>query len=253
MNHRYEGRDLEAMDGAVNYHRWIVEWFQPYLGRRILEVGAGTGAVAEMLAVASSLEEVILVEPSRDMFRALERRVNEAHWKVKVRTFCGTFLEVRDQVGQPHPPDTALYVNVLEHIEDDLAELKSVGQVLALGGHLCVFAPALPALYGPFDRRIGHFRRYRKAELEEKCRDAGFDIVISRYMDFLGVLPWWLQYRLGRSDRLDRNAVAVYDRWVVPIGRWLESHWVPPIGKNLLVVAKKPTLVLAAPKSVSTP
>jgi len=47
--HDYPGRDLEAMSSAVRYHRDILRIFAPYLGDRILEVGAGSGNISGLL------------------------------------------------------------------------------------------------------------------------------------------------------------------------------------------------------------
>ena len=58
----YVGKDLESMSFAENYHRWILEIFRPYLGRRIVEVGAGTGAMSELL-LEGEIESLGLVEP----------------------------------------------------------------------------------------------------------------------------------------------------------------------------------------------
>ncbi len=90
-----------------------------------------------------------------------------------------------------------------------------------------------------FDRRIGHFRRYRKQELADKCRNAGYTIRSIRYFDLPGVLPWYIKYRLMRSLKMESGAVQLYDKAVVPIIKPIESIIAPPIGKNLLVIAQK--------------
>jgi hypothetical protein len=98
----------------------------------------------------------------------------------------------------------------------------------------------LPRLYGEFDRKIGHFRRYLKKELTDKAKAAGFDIVVSRYFDFVGIFPWFLKYKVLRSDSLESDLIKVYDKLVVPLNRVAESLISPPTGKNLLFVLEKP-------------
>ena len=102
-----------------------------------------------------------------------------------------------------------------------------------------MFVPALRWLYGDFDERVGHYRRYSKAELEGKCRRAGFRPILSSYFDCAGVIPWWIKYRLFKSDTLGAGAVRLYDRHFVPAVKRLESIFAPPLGKNLILVAEK--------------
>ena len=75
---------------------------------------------------------------------------------------------------------------------------------------------------------------------------AGFDIVQARYFDVLGVVPWWVVYTLGRKTRFNPGMSRLYDRLLVPVGRALESLFPPPLGKNVLLVAKKPETIAPA-------
>lgn len=230
----YPGRDLEAMSFAVNYHKWILDEFRPFLGRRIVEVGAGTGSFSEML-LSEKPETLTLIEPSA-MFDQLTANLAGRRENVELSFHNHTFREV---AGKLAAPDSIIYVNVLEHIEDDLAELKMISETLGPRGRCFIFVPALMSLYGEFDRRIGHFRRYDKAEIEEKCGLAGFKILESRYFDFFGVIPWWVKYKLFRSDSLGSGSVELYDKIAVPVTRMSERVMRPPLGKNILLIAEK--------------
>jgi hypothetical protein len=99
--------------------------------------------------------------------------------------------------------------------------------------------PALSWLYGSFDREINHYRRYSRGDLERKCCAAGFRILVSRYFDLLGVLPWWLKYRVLQSTRMEPGAVRFYDQAVVPVAKRIEAIAAPPLGKNILLIAEK--------------
>jgi SAM-dependent methyltransferase len=235
----YVGRDLEAMSFAVNYHRWILSVFRPHLGTRLVEVGAGTGSFSELLLRERAAESVALVEPSAAMHRLLEERVRRLGPRKKVETYNATFAGVAGQIKLSQRPDSVIYVNVMEHIRDDEAEFRTVWRTLGAGGRIFVFVPALPWLYGGFDKDVGHFRRYTKPELEEKCRRAGFRILKSVYFDLMGVAPWWVQYRLLRASALNPRAVRLYDKLVVPVTKAVESLIEPPLGKNLLLIAEK--------------
>jgi SAM-dependent methyltransferase len=230
----YPGDDLEAMAPAVNYRRWIVDEFVPFLGSRVAEVGAGRGYVTELLA-GSATRHVSAFEPAARMYALLERRF-------RGRPDIATYPAYLGESGGPDRGscfDSLVYVNVLEHVEDDAAELMRAHGVLCAGGHLCIFVPALPVLYSAFDASIGHHRRYRRKELADLLQRAGFTILRLRYMDLVGAAGWLLLLRFGRRP-LERGQVALYDRWVVPLMRRVESALPLPVGKNLLCVARKP-------------
>jgi SAM-dependent methyltransferase len=234
----YVGKDLEAMSFAENYHRWILQIFGPYLGKRLVEVGAGNGAMSELL-LEHDVESLALVEPAREMFDMLEARTENFNVATRIETYNDVFANVAAQIKENTNPDSIIYVNVLEHIEDDAAELEIIRTFLPNGGRVFIFVPALSWLYSNLDRDIGHFRRYSKKELESKCEGAGFKIVKSGYFDLFGILPWWVKYRLFKSAKLERGAVKFYDRLVVPGIKVAESALRPPIGKNIFLIAEK--------------
>lgn len=229
MSSGYPGKDLEAMSFARNYHRWIRDCFRPHLGRRIAEVGSGTGSFTELL-LETCPDSVTAFEPSDNLFPQLQER-----FAGDGRVDCVNSVFTHDP-GDP-PFQTICYVNVLEHIERDREELALARRALAPGGSLCLFVPALPWLYGEQDRRVGHWRRYRRGELIDAVTDAGFQVNLVRWFDLAGVLPWWINYGLlGRS--VTPGTVSFYDRRVVPLMRRAENLVPPPIGKNLLLVAR---------------
>jgi SAM-dependent methyltransferase len=233
--HGYAGKDLEAMSFAVNYHRWILSIFEPYLGARVVEVGAGTGSFSELL-LERRLESLSLVEPSPAMHQQLCERVAESQ---KVTTYNDVFENVAEQIRLAERPDSIIYVNVLEHIADDVHELSVINKTLDAGGRIFIFVPALRWLHGSYDRQINHFRRYTRTELEKKCVAAGFRVIASRYFDLFGVLPWWVKYKVLQSNNMEPGAVRFYDQRVVPIAKVLESTLSPPLGKNVLLIGEK--------------
>lgn len=233
----YIGKDLESMSFAVNYHKWIMDDFRPFLGMNIVEVGAGTGSFSELL-LDEKPEKLSVVEPS-EMFEYLEKNISAMETPAKVDFYQDIFANIRNDLTAAENPDSIVYVNVLEHIEDDAAELKMIHETLAEHGRCFIFVPALMSLYGEFDRKIGHYRRYTKSELEEKCRTAGFKIVLSKYFDLVGIVPWYIKYKLLKSDSLGGGAVETYDKFAVPVTKLIESIFNPFVGKNILIVAEK--------------
>lgn len=221
---------------APNYHGWILDRFRPYLGRRVAEIGAGTGNFARLL-LRERIDSLHLIEPSSAMFQHLPA-VAQREPLGRVTLHNALFLAVAQQLKVAQI-DSIVYVNVLEHIAEDERELAGMNEVLPRGGRIFIFVPALPFLFGSHDSAVGHVRRYRRRELAAKCRNAGFTVLHIGYLDIVGIIPWWIKYRLLRSTRMEAGAVRLYDGAVVPIVSRLERWLPPPIGKNLVLVAEK--------------
>ncbi len=230
----YPGHDLDAMSAADRYSREIVRGFAPYLGSHAVEVGAGIGNISVLL-LQQRLERLDVIEPDARLYAKLSERLGRRSDVVTHRGFLGGVAS-RIRGGAV---DSVVSVNVLEHVEDDVGELALMHSILRPGGHLCLWVPAVPALYIRLDRTLGHYRRYRRSELGEKLARAGFETVFLHYRDLVGMFAWFLVCRV-LGQELTKGKVGAYDRFVVPIttfaGRWTR----PPIGKNLLALARKP-------------
>src|SRR5215831_14396107 len=100
----YEGRDLEAMTCAVNYRRWILDTMRPFLGRRCVEVGAGTGTFSRLLW-ESSPEKLLLVEPSAANYLTL---VDNFKNNSRIHLFNTTFADVATCIREKHAPDSII-------------------------------------------------------------------------------------------------------------------------------------------------
>lgn len=226
----YFGKDLEAMSFAKNYHHWILAELAPYLRGAVAEVGAGVGSFSELL-LTTDITRLRAFEPSGNMFPMLQQTLSA---DARADAVNG-FFEGASHAGEF---DTIVYVNVLEHIEDDAAELVGAYQALKPNGHLLIFVPALPWLYSNLDKQVGHFRRYRKKGLVELVERARLPIARVRYFDIAGIIPWYINFVLLKNS-IGGGSVSLYDKLVVPPMRVIERLITPPIGKNLLLVAKK--------------
>jgi SAM-dependent methyltransferase len=236
---------------ASNYRRWIMELLKPYIGRHIVEVGAGTGAFSEFL-LASGPASLTVLEPSPNLYSKLIKLLGPIDSAGVVHLLQSNFPDACNGNRQIQTPDTAVYINVLEHIEDDETELKTIFEALATGGRILIFVPALPFLMSSMDRELGHFRRYTLSELMAKCSSAGFIIKTATYFDLLGVAPWWIKYRFLKSNSMEAVAVRAHDRWIVPVSRTIESLFKVPFGKNIILVGEKQSRLRAGSPSMST-
>lgn len=229
--HEYAGTDLEAMVFAENYHQWILDLFAPYLGHSIAEVGAGSGNITHRLA--NGRTSVVAFEPSAGMAARLSDRLQA---RTDVTVINSAFSSVADNYIECF--DSMVYINVLEHIEQDLEEIELARRALKVNGYLCIFVPALEWLYSEFDRSIGHHRRYRLKSLRDTLSQRKFSIIQARYMDMPGILPWWLVMVLLKQP-LNPTSTRWYDKLCIPFIRRVEQRVRVPIGKNIVLIAKK--------------
>ena len=106
-------------------------------------------------------------------------------------------------------------------------------------GVVCLFVPARSEIYAPLDRDFGHFRRYTRRSLRGKLESAGFKILTLRYFNFAGYFAWWLNFCVLKKRHFNRGGLVFFDRVVFPPFHALESLILrPPIGQNLLVIAR---------------
>jgi SAM-dependent methyltransferase len=220
---------LEELDDTKRYSAWIMEMIAPHVSGRILEVGAGRGTYSTFLAERGHLTAL---EPSPANSEVLRERLKDNPNAVVVTAEL-------DGTAAPGSYDTVVLLNVLEHISDDHRALADIYESLAPGGKMVLWVPAFEALYGKFDQRIGHYRRYRRDALQALVHKTGFQHVTSKYTNLPGFFAWWLIVRvLGRAPSSGR-LLSTYDRFFIPVISRIERHVHPPIGQSLLVVAQR--------------
>jgi SAM-dependent methyltransferase len=229
---------LETLEDAHRYNAWVFDRVKRALGNRVLELGCGTGTITQFLIdreLVVGLDVVLeYVEAARARFQGHSNVTILLH---DITTDPGNLSPSLAGEGRGGGFDSALSVNVLEHIPDDLAALKAVYRLLEPGGSLTLLVPSHPFLTSPFDRAIGHYRRYTKVALRTKLEAAGFQVERLRRSNPVGALGWLINNRLLRRRRL--GAVGIYDR-MVPLLARIDRLAEPPIGLSLIAVARKP-------------
>jgi SAM-dependent methyltransferase len=229
----YSSTELDGMAEAKNYYRWILSCFAPYLGKKVVEIGAGVGTFSEMLLNDADVAELVLVEPADNLFPFLKDRFSR---DPRVRPVHGYGIE---NMGSSDRFDSVVLVNTIEHVESDEDLLKTVHRMLAPRGTVLLLAPALPSLYGSLDEAFGHVRRYTKHVLASKMGRAGFHIERLHYLNLPGVISWFMAGKIFRWRTLQPKSVRTYDRWVVPWISRIERYWKPGIGQSLVAVGRK--------------
>jgi phospholipid N-methyltransferase len=230
----YSGTELDAVSEATNYYAWVFDSFSAAIGRNVVEVGAGTGTVSDLILSRASIDELLLIEPATNNVPALHQRFDG---DPRVRIHFGYLADVSSTLRV----DTVIAVNVLEHVERDAEFLNDAYNSLVGGGTLILLVPAVPLIFGSLDRAFEHHRRYTRMGLQKALRGAGFEIEKLHYLNLIGVAAWFVAGRIMHRRTLGRRQVRFYDRLVIPWLRRLESLIQPPIGQSLLAIARKPT------------
>ena len=230
---RFLARELEIIAEMPRYYDWIADTIRPHVGGRVVEIGAGIGSMSERLLPL--VDDLSLVEPSAYFSSVLHQRFGERDEVSIHHTSVESYL-VTEQRGRC---SSVVMVNVLEHIKDDVAVLAGVRALLEKGGKVVIFVPALPFLYSKLDEAVGHYRRYLREDLSALLGGAGFEVIDIRYMDVLGILPWWLVMTLLGNTTFNPRQVRLYDTVGVPLTRAIEGLFKPGIGKNVLAIAER--------------
>lgn len=231
----YVATDLETMQEARRYGEHLFNLFRGHIGKRVLEVGCGIGTMSQrLLAVA---DDVVAIEPNR----YCADRTREVLGNHPRFTMHQCLIEDCDRAElESHRFDTVYCSNVLEHIKDDVAALRTFKDVIVPGGKVLIFVPAIPAAYGPLDAELGHHRRYTKATLGKAFADAGLPLLTLRYTNPIGLLGWMFNAHVTKSIAHSPAQVKIFDSLIAPWALPMETLVPPPIGLSLVAVGVKP-------------
>ena len=227
-NFVYSGKEnLENSEVMRNFQKYLTTNLDDFLQgeNQVLDFGAGSGIYSKL---AKNLgKEVLCVERDSEYQKNLAKLGFSSY---------GSIEEV------PNKLNRIFTINVLEHIEDDLTELKKLLDKLDPGGKIFIFVPAGKNIYSKFDENVGHFRRYNKKELKTKLEEAGFKIEKLKYFDWVGYYCNLLfKYFGSDSGIISERKRIIYDKYLFPISK--NTNFLSAIisGKNLLAIASKNT------------
>jgi SAM-dependent methyltransferase len=221
------------MTRAGNYFAWQSRLLLREVGQRVVEVGCGIGNFTGLLL---DRDLVVALDPEPACVDRLRARYGP---RPNLHTLvCDTARPEFRNLAQ-FRPDSCLCVNVLEHIEDDRQALAAMASILAPGGAVVLLVPAFEALYGPIDRNLGHYRRYRRGGIARVAGQAGLHLRKAHYVNSIGLAGWWMNARVWKRQAQSDAQIALFDRLVAPLLERLEAAVPPPFGQSLLAVLRK--------------
>lgn len=222
---------LETLSAADRFNDEVWKKVGGFVSGDILEVGIGIGIFTDKLLTKGKVFGVDIVP---EFVEAAKKRHG------------GRLEYLVADMGAGIPGvlagrtfDTIVCMNVLEHIEDDRRTLQNFMILLRPGGKLILVVPAYQCLFNPLDSNDGHFRRYEKADLLTKMRDAGFQIMAESRFNLFGILGWFVNGTILRRKDLPAGQMGLFNK-AAPLLFWLENLTGPPVGLSLLAVGAKP-------------
>ena len=229
----YGGEILERLNRAPRFNRWMADVVRPYLGDRVLEIGAGRGNLSIHFMPRTVywatdvnphyLEFLTTLRPTRPYMKV---GYTDAQ---KFETF---------PAGQGF--DSAVCLNVVEHVPDDVGALRNIWNVLELGGRAIVLVPQGPKLFGTLDEALGHCRRYTEDQLSELAKQAGFKVEEMLKFNRPGTPAWWLNGHLLRRRTFGLAQIRLLNL-LTPLFRRIDG-WLPFPPLSIIAVLRKEPL-----------
>jgi 2-polyprenyl-3-methyl-5-hydroxy-6-metoxy-1,4-benzoquinol methylase len=228
-------KDLEILKEAKNYRNWLFSLIKPFLGTRIFEVGSAIGNYTEKLLDA---ELVVASDYEEKYVNMLERRFKKKS-NVIIKLLDITSVDTYHQNELKSMNfDTAIALNVLEHIQDDEKCLKNMLDIICPGGRIILICPAYQSLYNCLDRSYGHFRRYNKKLFHQLASSIDAKIEVLSYFNPLGIIGWVINGNMLKRKTLPSRQTKLFDR-IIPILQRIEKTVIQPFGLSILAVFNK--------------
>lgn len=224
----YPGQELDIFAHATNWKSYWSAEIQPYLVGDVLEVGAGLGANTAFLK-SDRVASWTCIEPDASLAERMRTTFATRNAVADCLIHTGTVATL--DAGELFT--AILYIDVLEHILDDRGELARASRLLRSGGVIVVLSPAHQWLYTPFDRAIGHVRRYTKATLAA-CSPRDCSAVRLSYLDCAGMVASLGNRLLLRQAAPELNQILFWDRFLVPLSRRIDPWTLHTVGKSIL-------------------
>jgi len=223
----YPGKELEIFDQAKIFQKYIYLIIKKYLKDNILEVGAGIGSFTR--SYFHNRKNIHLSDLDQNNCNILKEKFNDNDIKIDSKKISEINLNF----------NTIIYLNVLEHINEDKKEIELALSKLNLGGHLIILTPAHQNLYSKFDKAIGHLRRYDAGFFSSNnYKNAKIKKLI--YLDALGYILYFFNKIFFKEEVYpSKMKIFLWDKIFTPITIIFDYITRYKFGKNILCIYEK--------------
>lgn len=230
---KYSGNELDVFEQANKWKQYWADMVRPHMGNQILEVGSGIGSTTVVLKEVKYKRWVCL-EPDNGLCQKIEEKKRSGILPHQIEVKNTILSEISDS----EQFDTILYIDVLEHIEDDFTELEMAASLLCDKGKIIVLSPAHNFLFTAFDKKIGHFRRYNRKTLT-KLRPLNTTLTEIKYLDSIGFFASLGNKLILNSAEPTQSQIVFWDRAMVPISKLIDPAISYSAGKSILAIFEK--------------
>jgi hypothetical protein len=232
-NYQYPGEELQLFEEARHWKRYLADKIRPYIRGSVLEVGAGMSETTPYL-VNEHVSRWVCLEPDTQLLT----RIKEKAARGDLPRTCTPRQGTLDYLSESEYFDTIIYIDVLEHIENDGKEMLKATSHLNEGGHLIVLSPAFQYLYSPFDKAVGHYRRYNKQSLRVVAPPT---LVEKRmfYLESAGVFLLLLNRFIFKKVYPTKATIRFWDRMLIPVSRLADRLFRYSFGKTIIGIWQK--------------
>ncbi len=200
---------LHALADAREFNLWMADTIRPHVGQDVLEIGAGIGNLSRVLLPKRS--SYLATDIDEEHLGRLRNRFSHRPKLSVARCDVTQPEHFRDIAGRM---DTVICLNVLEHVEDDLAALRNIRSSLKPGGKAIILVPHDQRVYGTLDEALGHFRRYAHHELRERMEKTGFRVETILEFNRVSRWPWYVSGRILKRRALSPTQMRIFDKFV---------------------------------------
>jgi glycosyltransferase involved in cell wall biosynthesis len=224
---------LGRLNRAPRFTKWMADVIRPYVGEKVLEIGAGTGNLTLQLTP----RRLYWASDINPLYLTYLENVGRNRPYLHV---CYTDGQSSDSYPKEQKFDTVICLNVVEHLADDLGALRNIREVLEPGGRAIILVPCGPWLFGTLDEILGHQRRYTRTQLAELVKKADFRLDSMLEFNRVGVIAWWINGKLLRRRTFGLWQITFLNL-LTPLFRRLDKILpLPPL--SLIALLSKPGL-----------
>jgi len=218
----------ERFDDANFHINYCLSFINKFIKGNIIEIGAGCGSFTKNY-YDSKIKSIILTETDQLNITNLRKKFEK---NSNIRISDLSIDKIQNKF------DTILYLHVLEHIKEDINELKNAKNKLNDEGHLVIMVPAHQKIYGNLDKAVGHFRRYEKDFFKKNLLD--LELVSFRYLDSMGYLLYYLNKIFFKNETFpSKFKIFLWDKLFTPVTILIDFLTNYSYGKCIVAVYKK--------------